>query len=188
MLLLLLGWVLLGWALLHLRMVCVILWRCPLTCNSNGRIGVLPVLVALPVAPQPCPPTLQALAQRSDHLALIAAFNAWTAARAAGGRGAGADFARQHFLSEQVRTRGFDFGAGVCVVGVCTSQSTAACVCALHAALVERCEYLQHKLGASCVLTPANLSDVSRSTRPPSCCPPRCVRRSPRGGWTLPAP
>jgi hypothetical protein len=45
----------------------------------------------------------QAFAQRSDHLALIAAFNGWVAARAVGGRGSGTDFARQHFLSEQVR-------------------------------------------------------------------------------------
>jgi hypothetical protein len=46
---------------------------------------------------------LQAYRQRSDHLAVVAAYNGWVAARAAGGRGAGADFARQHFVSEQVR-------------------------------------------------------------------------------------
>lgn len=46
---------------------------------------------------------VQALTQRSDHLAVIAAFTAWSSARAAGGRAAGAEFARQHFLSDQVR-------------------------------------------------------------------------------------
>jgi hypothetical protein len=45
---------------------------------------------------------VQAYSQRSDHLAVVAAYNGWVAARAAGGRSAGADFARQHFLSEQV--------------------------------------------------------------------------------------
>lgn len=72
-----------------------------------------------------CTP-VQALAQRSDHLAVIAAFNAWTAARAAGGRGAGADFARQHFLSDQVGWSGVPSvlqtggggGLGVCWYGV----------------------------------------------------------------------
>lgn len=75
-------------------------------------------------------PTPQALAQRSDHLALIAAFNAWTAARAAGGRGAGADFARQHFLSEQVRTYPwFDFlGEGVCCWHLHTPEHCSMCV------------------------------------------------------------
>lgn len=52
----------------------------------------------------------QAFAQRSDHLAVIAAFNAWSAAKAAGGRGAAADFARQHFMSDQV---GFEKVRGV---------------------------------------------------------------------------
>lgn len=46
---------------------------------------------------------VQAYSQRSDHLAVVAAYNGWVAARAAGGRSAGADFARQHFVSEQVR-------------------------------------------------------------------------------------
>eukprot|EP00882_Tetradesmus_deserticola_P010798 GHRQ01011407.1.p1 GENE.GHRQ01011407.1~~GHRQ01011407.1.p1 ORF type:complete len:312 (+),score=103.42 GHRQ01011407.1:429-1364(+) len=44
----------------------------------------------------------QAYSQRSDHLAAVAAYNGWVAARAAGGRSAGAEFARQHFVSEQV--------------------------------------------------------------------------------------
>jgi len=47
--------------------------------------------------------SLQAYSQRSDHLALIAAFNGWSGARAAGGRLTGAEFARQYSLSEQVR-------------------------------------------------------------------------------------
>jgi hypothetical protein len=58
-----------------------------------------------------CPP-LQALVQRSDHLAVIAAFNAWTAARASGGRGAAADFARSHFMNDQVGAWGAWFGVG----------------------------------------------------------------------------
>jgi len=33
---------------------------------------------------------------------VITAFNGWLTARAAGGRGAAADFARQNFLSDQV--------------------------------------------------------------------------------------
>ncbi|KAF8055672.1 DHX57 [Scenedesmus sp. PABB004] len=44
----------------------------------------------------------QAYAQRSDHLALVAAFDGWSAARAAGGRGAGREFAQANFVSEQV--------------------------------------------------------------------------------------
>eukprot|EP00775_Hariotina_reticulata_P004412 gene4412-4665_t len=44
----------------------------------------------------------QAYSQRSDHLAVIAAFNGWIAARTAGGRSGGVDFARQYSLSDQV--------------------------------------------------------------------------------------
>lgn len=47
-------------------------------------------------------PSTQAYAQRSDHLAIVAAFNGWAAARASGGRSAGSDFARASWLSEQV--------------------------------------------------------------------------------------
>jgi hypothetical protein len=72
----------------------------PATCQQCTRstyhtpnIGVLSS--ALP---------LQAYSQRSDHLAAVAAYNGWVAARAAGGRGAAADFVRQHFVSEQVRS------------------------------------------------------------------------------------
>eukprot|EP00879_Flechtneria_rotunda_P019881 GHRR01020897.1.p1 GENE.GHRR01020897.1~~GHRR01020897.1.p1 ORF type:complete len:959 (+),score=404.55 GHRR01020897.1:326-3202(+) len=44
----------------------------------------------------------QAISQRSDHLAVIAAFNGWSAAKASGGRSASVDFCQQYFVSEQV--------------------------------------------------------------------------------------
>jgi hypothetical protein len=49
---------------------------------------------------------MQAYAQRSDHLAIIAAFNGWLAARGACGRAGGGEFARRHWLSEQARWLG----------------------------------------------------------------------------------
>lgn len=84
--------------------------------QSCAPIVLLPTLC--PHAPTAVPPythTLQALAQRSDHLAVIAAFNAWTAARAAGGRGAAADFARTHFMNDQVGCTGLAQPQRLCV-------------------------------------------------------------------------
>jgi HrpA-like RNA helicase len=42
-----------------------------------------------------------AYAYRSDHLALVAAFAGWEAARRQGGRRAAAEFASQNFVSDQ---------------------------------------------------------------------------------------
>jgi hypothetical protein len=72
----------------------------------------------LHAASQPSALPLQAYSQRSDHLAAVAAYNGWVAARAAGGRGAAAEFARQHFVSEQVRKT--VRGAAVTAVCLCT--------------------------------------------------------------------
>jgi ATP-dependent RNA helicase DHX57 len=38
---------------------------------------------------------------KSDHLAVVAAYNGWVAAVERGGRGAGQDFCAQHFVSDQ---------------------------------------------------------------------------------------
>lgn len=44
-----------------------------------------------------------AYAQRSDHLAIVAAYNGWLSARAAGGRREAAEYCSKSFLSYQVR-------------------------------------------------------------------------------------
>lgn len=54
-----------------------------------------------------------AYAYRSDHLALVAAFAGWEAARRQGGRRAAAEYSMRNFISDQVR-RGEEAGEGVC--------------------------------------------------------------------------
>jgi ATP-dependent RNA helicase DHX57 len=70
-----------------------------------------------------------AFKQRSDHIALIGAYNAWAGALAAGGRRAAAELAGRCFLSDQVKGVGVlrtRVAQGVDVVGPCP----------LHAALL----------------------------------------------------